>query len=459
MSANEKNDMREAGSLNPLQIFLNIFKRNDMESVVKNTGWLVLDKIFRLVVGLFVNVWIARYLGPAQFGILSYALSFAAIIGAIAPLGLDSIVVRELVKDAGRKEYLLGTTLVLRFTSGIFVMLIATSIYLFNTSVDGQTLTLILIISAGYLFQAFDAIDYWFQSKVKSKFTVIAKDSAFFIISLLKVIALIANAPLIAFAILATVEIMLGSIALWIAYRYDGFKLRTWKYNLHYTRVLLKDSFPLAIASIAIAIYMRIDQVILGSLLGSSAVGIYSAAVRLVEIWYFIPTSFTISIFPMIVEAKKNNMKLYHRRLQQLYDIMSFISILLAIGVTIFSKEIILLFYGVKYIESAYILSIYVWTGVAVFLGVASSQYLMAENRTSISLYRTLLGMCVNVAANIILIPRIGIIGSGIAALLAQLTATFSIILFPSTRSQFSMMIKSLFIFRFYIYFRTRSNA
>jgi PST family polysaccharide transporter len=456
---NDDKTMKEVENLNPLQIFLNIFKRNDIESVVKNTVWLMFDKIFRLVVGLFVNVWIARYLGPAQFGILSYALSFAAIIGAIAPLGLDSIVVRELVKDASRKEYLLGTTLGLRLLSGMIVMLIALTFYLFNTSLDVQTLMLILIISAGYFFQAFDAIDYWFQSKIKSKFTVIAKDAAFFIVSVLKVIALLAQASLMIFAVLATIEIMLGSVALWVAYRYDGFKVRSWKFNLQYTRLLLKDSFPLAIASIAIAVYMRIDQVILGSLLGSSAVGVYSAAVRLVEIWYFIPTSFTISVLPMIVEAKKNNVQLYYRRLQQLYDIMSFISIILAIGVTIFSKDIILFFYGVKYIESAYILSIYVWTGVAVFLGVASSQYLMAENRTSISLYRTLLGMCVNIAANFILIPRIGIIGSGIAALLAQLTATFSIILFPSTRSQFIMMIKSLFIFRFYIYFRTRSNA
>jgi O-antigen/teichoic acid export membrane protein len=90
-----------------------------------NTSWLFGEKILRMIVGLFVGIWVARYLGPEQFGLLSYAQSFVGLFTAIATLGLDGIVVRELVKDPSRRDELIGTAFWLKFIRDVrfFVIL------------------------------------------------------------------------------------------------------------------------------------------------------------------------------------------------------------------------------------------------------------------------------------------------------------------------------------------------
>ncbi|MBU1874757.1 polysaccharide biosynthesis C-terminal domain-containing protein, partial [bacterium] len=101
------------------------------------------------------------------------------------------------------------------------------------------------------------------------------------------------------------------------------------------------------------------------------------------------------------------------------------------------------------------VLTIYIWAGVPVFLGTANSQYLIAENYTRISLVRTISGMVLNIVLNIILIPRMGVIGAAVATVVSYSCATFFIVFIPKTQKQISMMIKSiLFINLFHIKFR-----
>ncbi|ENM3897673.1 oligosaccharide flippase family protein, partial [Vibrio cholerae] len=95
---------------------INSLKNNaSVMKYLKNTSWLLVDNALKLIVGLFVGVWLARHLGPEEFGIYSYAISFVAIFGGVATLGLDSIVVRELVKQEDRNAEILATTYVLKF--------------------------------------------------------------------------------------------------------------------------------------------------------------------------------------------------------------------------------------------------------------------------------------------------------------------------------------------------------
>jgi O-antigen/teichoic acid export membrane protein len=231
-----------------------------------------------------------------------------------------------------------------------------------------------------------------------------------------------------------------------VVYQFKKNKITNWKFDKNISLSLLKDSWPLILSGVVVSIYMKVDQVLIKNMLDVKEVGYYAAAVRLSESWYFIPVAISNALFPAIVNAKNISRELYLTRLQKLYDVLAWIAIGISIPVSFFSSDIINLLYGNNYVSSAPILTIYIWAGAAVFLGVASSQYLVAENLTKISFMRTSLGMIANVILNIILIPLYGIIGSAVATLISYSIATFSIVLFKNTSNQFVMMLKSIFL-------------
>ena len=165
----------------------------------RNISWLFAEKILRMIVGLFISIWIARYLGPEQFGLLNYAQSFVGLFAVVATLGLDGIVVRELVKNEDIRDTLLGTTFYLKLVGAIFVFIIL-SIAINFTSNDSYTNTLVFIIASAVIFQSFNVIDAYFQSKVLSKYVVFANFISFFVTSIISILLVLNEAPLEYFA-------------------------------------------------------------------------------------------------------------------------------------------------------------------------------------------------------------------------------------------------------------------
>jgi len=188
---------------------------------------------------------------------------------------------------------------------------------------------------------------------------------------------------------------------------------------------------------------MKIDQVMIKNMLDAKAVGNYAIAVRLSEVWYFIPMAITNSLIPAIINAKKISEKLYYERLQKLYDLMTWLSIGISLPIMLLSTKIIELLFGIQYQEAAGVLKIYVWAGVFVFLGVASSQYLLAENYIKIEALRTVIGAIVNIILNIVLIPIYEIQGAAIATVISYFVSTFVIVLIPKTYKNSILMFKS----------------
>ena len=416
----------------------------------KNTSWLFAEKILRIVVGLFVGVWIARYLGPEQFGIFSYAQSFVGLFTAIATLGLNGIVIRELVKDESRSNDIIGTAFWLKLMGafGVFgVLAIAVNF----TSNDGYTNTLIFIIASATIFQSFNVIDMYFQSKVLSKYVVYTNIVSLFISSLVKILLILTDAPLIAFAWVVVFDsfvLACGFIYFYIKNN-SKFKIQNSKFNKSTAVELLRDSWPLILSGMVIAIYMKIDQVMIKEMLDSEAVGQYAVAVRLSEAWYFIPVVISASFFPAIINAKKVSEELYYERLQKLYDLMVWMAIAIAVPMTFMSDWIIKLLYGSQYSEAGSVLMIHIWAGVFVFLGVASSKWFITENLQKLSFYRTLSGAIINVILNFVLIPKYSIQGVAIATLISQSVAAYIFDLFNSqTKDMFYMKTKSIFLLR-----------
>ncbi len=402
-------------------------------------------RVLTMVVSLFVGVYVARYLGPERFGLLSYAGSFVGLFTALATLGLGSIMVRELVKTPERRDELLGTVFWL-IAGGAILMWIAIACAILLTHNDTQTNILIAIIAFAVIFQTFNVIDSNYQAEVKSKYVVYAQIMSLAVSSITKLVFVWIAAPLVWFACVFLLDAVVQAVGLTAMYLQNTGKVWHWKWRWQTARVLLGDSWPLILSGMVISIYMKIDQVMIKEMLGAEEVGFYAAAVRLSEAWYFVAMAIVSSVFPAIINAKKQSKELYNQRLQKLYDLMVWLAVAIALPTTFLAPWVIRALYGDAFSPAAGVLSIYIWAGVFVFLGIASSQYLIAENYTRISFYRTFIGAMINVILNIILIPKYGVNGAATTTLISYFAATFSIGFISKTKRQVVLMLKSFLL-------------
>lgn len=411
----------------------------------KNTSWLFFERAIKILVAFFVGIYIARYLGPSDYGLLNYSESFVGLFLAIATLGLDNIVVRELVKDIKKRDELLGTAFVLKIIGAFLIFgLIAIAVRL--TDNDNFTNLLIFIIAAGTIFQSFNVISFYFQSIVLSKYVVYSQTISTILGAIVNLFLIFFNMPLVYFALVILMQNILLAIGLILTYKRQKLIIFNWKLQANLAIRLLKDSWPLILSGIAIAIYMKIDQVMIKVMLGTKAVGVYAVAVKLSAVWYFIPMVICNSIFPAIINSKRINERLYYGRLQKLYNLMTWLAIGIAVPITFLSDDIIRILFGYQYQGAAAVLKIHIWAGVFVFLGVASTKYLITENYTKLSLLKTIAGATVNVILNIILITRYNINGAAIATVFSQFVACFLITVFPKTHKNSILMLKSIFL-------------
>lgn len=402
---------------------ISLLSNKGFQRYAANTSWLMGEKLLRMTMGLFVGIWVARYLGPEQFGLFSYAQSFTFLFAAIATLGLDGIVIRELIKDDGRFNVLMGTAFFLKLIGAVLLFPVL-YVAVFFTNNDYFTNLLIFIIASSTIFQSFNVIDFYCQSKVLSKYVAWANSVSLLISSLIKITLILNEAPLVFFAYV----VLLDSIILSLGFVFLYFKkielsVTTWLFDWRVARVLLKDSWPLILSSLVVSIYMKIDQVMIKEIMDVESVGQYAAAVRLSEVWYFIPVTIVGSVFPAIINAKKISIDLYYFRIKKLYTLMIWMAIFIALPMTFLSEYVVFLLYGNDYQLAGKVLTIHIWTGVFVFLGVAFSQYLISENLAMKSFYRTAAGATVNILLNFLLIPYYGIVGAAVATLVGQVVA------------------------------------
>jgi O-antigen/teichoic acid export membrane protein len=426
-----------------------INKNTKLRLIINNINWLTFGILLRNFVGILVIAFIARNFGPEKFGLMNYALAFVALFSIFSTLGLDDLVIRELVNKPQKRGDYLGSTFFLKSLGSILMVLFSLIAIIVLEKDSVETRSLVLILSLGYLFKPFDVIDFFFQSEVNSKLAVLSRSYAFIFTTFVRILMVIKNVSLVTFMFSYTLDLFL--IAVFLVYFYSRknhwkeIKLRLDKFIII---ELLKNSWPLFLASIAIILYMKIDQIFIGIFLGDEALGLYSSAAKISEAWYFLPVIIMSSVFPAILSAKRKDKNLYKQRLETLYGIFTWFTIFVACIVTFTAPLIIRILYGVEYSGASSVLALHIWAGVGVFLGTASSKYLISENLTKISLYRTVIGAILNIILNILLIPRFGIVGAAMSTVISYIVSTFSVLLFPSSRDVGISMLKSFNIFK-----------
>lgn len=391
-----------------------------------NTSWLMLGKISRMFASLFIGVWVARYLGPEKFGILNYATSFVALFSVLTTLGLDGIVVREIVKNPEKTNSILGSAFGLKLL-GFIVLLTILSLVLYLSDERLYTKSIIFIVALSTLMQSFNVLDFYFQSHVKSKYVALANLLALVISSITKIVLILTGAKLIYFAAVIVLDSFTLSLGFIYLYQSRGFgAIKQWQFKFSVAKSLLKDSWPLILSGLAISIYMNIDQIMINHMLGAEEVGQFAAAVRISTVWYFVPMIICSSLFPAIINAKKVSEELYYARLQKLYDLMVWMAIGIALPMTFMSDWVVNLLYGSQYSQAGSVLMIHVWAGVFSFFGTARGKWLIAENIQKLGFYYLLLGAILNIFLNLFLIKLIGVNGAAIATIISL----FSIVLF-----------------------------
>jgi PST family polysaccharide transporter len=403
----------------------------------------MVDRLVRMGMGVFIGVWVARYLGPSRFGSLNFATSFIALFATLTTLGLENLVLREIVLHPEKTPEILGTGFTLRLAGSTLAPILAIATIRIIQPHDHVAILLVSLLSIGLFFSAFDAIDSYFQSQVQSKLTVWAKNSAFLLMAATRVFLIHLEAPLWTFAAAQVAELVLGALGLVLAYIWSGGHFGHWRVKKERAVELMTQSWPVILSGMAIMVYMRIDMVMLKVMQGDHSAGIYAAATRVSEVWYFIPTAIVSSVSPAIIRVRENH-ALYYRRIGRLFSGMTLVALIIGSAIAACSHWIIHILYSNAFSAAGPILAVHIWASVFVFLGVAQAPWDFSENLLKLGFYRTLSGAIANVLINLVLIPRDGAMGAAVATVVSYaISSVFANAFSAKTRPIFLMQMRS----------------
>ncbi len=427
-----------------------LISNQGLVDIFRNFAWLSIDRVIQLVVGLWITAWMARYLGPEQFGIWNYAFAFVALIGAFSSLGLDTIVMRDVVQRPALKNQILGSAFVIKIISSVAALLLCVLLAHLLPLKNQLVKFMISVMGLSFLVQAFDVIDFYFKSQMRSQYVVFARNAAFLALALVKIGLILRGAPVGAFAWAFVLEAILAAILLIACYRARSGNLAEWKIERRVTFNLLKSGWPFFWAYISSILYLRIDQVMIGQLLGERSVGIYSVAMRIYDIPFSMLVLLTSATFPKIIELYDRDKELFFKRYAQVTTLYTIASLLLLAVFFCLGKTAISLLFGPAYLEAYPALLVLSFGLIFVYNGMLRSSYLSVSHNEKLILTTSLFSAALNIVLNYFLIRAYGIVGSAIATLVTHFVALFlSNYFFEATKRISLIQLEAFYKFKF----------
>lgn len=418
-----------------------------IKKIFGNSMWQISEKVATMLISVITTSVIARYLGIEGYGLANYIISTVMLFTAISTLGMEEINISDQVTNRENAGKIIGTSFLIRLIGGIVLIAVSQITIYFLTNGDRNSQILGAIVGSSMLFKAFEVIEYYLKSQMKLKAVSIIRFISAIIVAVYKIMVAVLDLGIVGFIASYLLDSIVVAILLYIYYKKkNSAKLQIDK---NYAKNLLKRCWYIALSSIMITVYMRIDQIMIGTMLvNKSENGIYSAAVRIAEMWYFVPLAIITAFQPTIVKYKsEGNEKEYKYVMQRLYDIVAIVGIACGIIISIFGWLAVEILYGKEYMGASNILVISVWAGLFATLGSARSIWLVTEEKQKYTLVYTAIGCILNIALNSILIPQIGAKGAAIATLIAQLISNvFALMLFKKTRESSVMILKAIFL-------------
>lgn len=407
---------------------------------VKNASWLIGGRIVHVILSFVIGLLTARYLGPNNYGLINYATAYSTFFTSFCTLGINSVIVKNFIDHPAEEGETIGTTLGLRFLSSVFSLCTIVGIVRIVDGNEPVTLIVVALYCFGLVFNVFDTFNYWFQSRLQSKFYAIATIVSYVTASAYRVVLLVQGKSVEWFAVANSVDYCIIALLLFIFYKLNhGPEL---SFSFKKAKELLSVSYSYILSGLMVAIYGATDKLMLKQMLDEASVGYYSLASSISTMWVFILSAIIDSLKPTIMRFHNENRQLYLKTNRKLYAVIFYLSLLASMFIVIIAPFFISIVYGEEYLPSVTPLRIVVWYVAFSYLGVARDIWIVCERKQKNLKYLYAGSAVLNIVLNYITIPILGVNGAALSTLITQISTIF---IFPLLIKDFRPNVKLMF--------------
>ena len=412
------------------------------KSVIKNASWIIGCRILKSLISFIIGVFTVRYLGPSNYGLLNYVTAIVAFATPIMQLGFPSVLVNEMINNPEDEGKILGTSLLFNIVSAVFSIIGIMLFVTISNAGEETTILVCFLYSLILIFQAGEMTQYWFQTKLLSKYSATVSLAAYIVVSVYKVFLLVLEKSIVWFVLTHVIEAVIISILLFVLYRKLGNQKLSFSFSLG--RALFSKSKYYVLSGLMLIVFTQTDKIMLKEMIGETETGYYSAALACIGITSFVFTAILDSARPSIFDAKRHSYEAFEKQLSLLFSVVIYISLLQSIFMTIFADLIVSVLYGQAYLPAATVLKFAVWYVTFSNIGNVESIWIVSENKQKYLPIINLFGAALNIIVNALLIPRFGACGAAIASVATQLFSKgFLFIIIKPMRPIGKIMLKS----------------
>ncbi len=391
--------------------------------VLKNASWIVGCKIVQSIITFLIGMLTARYLGPSNYGLISYASSVVAFALPIMQLGFNSTLVQEFIEKPEKEGKVLGTCLTLNVLAAIASIIGVTSFAYVANPDEKETIVVCFLYSLTLLFQAIEMTQYWFQAKLLSKYPSIVSLVAYVVVAVYKVYILATQKDIRWFAVSHVIEVLVIAILLIVLFKkLSGQKL---SFSFSLGKQMFSRSKYYIVSGIMVVIFQQTDRIMLKIMLDEAQTGYYSAAITCIGITSFVFAAIIDSARPSILESKTTSQERFEKKTVVLFSVITALSLAQSVAMTLLAKPIIFIIYGEEYLPAVSVLSCAVWFVTFGYYGMVRNIWILAEEKQKYLWIINLCGATMNVIGNLILIPLFGAVGAAIASVITQFFTNF----------------------------------
>lgn len=420
-----------------------MLKKMIANKIVNNAGWIIGCKLCKAILVLLTTVLISRHLGVSDYGLLSYAAGLVFFVTPIMKLGIDNILVKEIVANPESDGEIVGTTMVLNLCSGFLCIIGVTVFAVLVNGNEPETILVCFLYSLMLLFQATEMIYYWFHAKMLAKYSAIAMLIAYVVVAAVQTIMVLLHANVFAFALSHSIDFFVITVILFFLYKKKGGGKLSFSFNR--AKELFSISKFYIISGLMITVFAQTDRIMLKLMVGNEATGLYAAAHTCANMTAFIFIAIVDSMRPGIFEGQKEGEALFEKRLKQLYAVIIYFSLLQSLVSTIFAPLIIYVMYGQAFADAVPVLQISVWFTTFSYIGTVRDVWILAKGKQKYLPFINAAGALTNIVLNFLLIPVWGAFGAGVASLLTQIFTNIVVgYLISAIRPNNKLMLQAL---------------
>lgn len=384
---------------------------------------MILCKIIQSILQMILGMITARYLGPSDYGLISYAASLTAFAVPFMRLGMDETLVREYVTDPEREGQIAGTAMVMNLVSAFACMVCVILFSMAANRTEPVTVTVCALYSICLIFQAIEMMQYWFHAKLLSKYSSLAMLFSYVLVAAYKIMILATRKSIYWFAVIHSVEY--GITALILVTAYVKLRGRRFSCSLRTTKMLFSRSKYYILASLMVTVFQNTDHIMLKMMIGDVANGYYTSAITCTATVGFVYAAIIDSWRPVILESYHSDKGKFDKNIICLYSVVICLALMQSAFYAVFAKYIILFLYGEDYRPAVPVLQILVWMQSFSYMGTIRNIWILAVEKHRFLWIINLCGVIFNILLNVAAIPLWGACGAAAASVATQIVTNF----------------------------------